>query len=282
MLVVKKMRFFLHYYHPESVLFKTKFFSVYAYGLMISFGLIFGFLVVSYLMRKYRLKRDDFWSLFFYLIIFGLIGARLGYVFFYHWPYYSNHLEEIIKFWQGGMAIHGTIFLCLLVLFFFSHFKKISFLLLADIFAPALALGQAIGRWGNYFNQEIYGKPTNFFLSIPIDYSHRLEGYEKFTYFHPVFFYSFLWLFLLFLILFFWHKKRIKKGKINQGEIFLTYLILHSLGRFFIEFLRIDPQPVYLSLRMGQWLSIVLLVLALFIYFFLKRKKRLLKKNLYN
>jgi len=208
------------------------------------------------------------WDLSFYIIIFGIIGDRLAHVFLYDWEYYSQNLLDILKIWQGGLAIHGAIFTGILVLFIYARKKFLSFWLLADIFAPALVLGQTIGRWGNYFNQEIYGLPTDLPWGIPINLVNRVKGYESFTHFHPTFLYLSIWCLLIFMVLFFWHKKRIKVFKNTGiikgvGNIFLSYLFLYSIGRFLVEFIRLDLQPEPLGLRMGQWLSLVTVTLGI-------------------
>jgi phosphatidylglycerol:prolipoprotein diacylglycerol transferase len=138
-------------------------------------------------------------------------------------------------------------------------------LLLLDLLASALVIAQAIGRWGNYFNSELYGRPSDLPWAIPIAWQNRMAGFENFTHFHPTFLYESLWCLFIFIFLF-WRIKKIK-----PGLIFLLYLFLYSLGRFLIEFLRIDYQPVWFGLRLGHWTSLILIILSIVFYFILKK-----------
>ncbi len=258
----------LHVFRPSPVAFQIGSLSIYWYGLLIVLAIFVGIIFVLYLSRFYKISKEEIWNLFFYLIIFGLIGARVFYL-FYNWFYFWENPLAIFKFWQGGLSIHGAMLGGMLVLLFYTHRRKLYFRTLADLFSPALALGLAIGRWGNYFNQELYGLPTNLAWGIPIDPINRVPNYTDFEYFHPVFLYESIWCFLIFLFLVFLHGKRlrIKDDKIKRdffliriGNIFLFCLILYSFGRFFFEFLRIDPQPVIFGLRLAQVLSLLIML----------------------
>jgi len=149
-----------------------------------------------------------------------------------------------------------------------------------DSLAPALAIGQAIGRWGNYFNQELYGLPTNSVLGIPIDFANRLSGYENFSFFQPLFLYEsiFCLAVAVLMVVILTNRAPMKSGRGEEGSrgytpgaIFFLYIIFYSTWRFFIEFLRLDPQPTFLNLRLGQWVSLVLIIFSIVFYFLLKR-----------
>ncbi len=225
------------------------------------------------LFRRYQLPGQLFFDLVFYLIIFGFLGGRLWHV-FSELSYYVQRPLDILKIWQGGLAIHGTIIAGVVVLYFYYRrhrqaLNNVTWLLLLDIFSPLIALGQAIGRFGNYFNQELYGRPTDLPWGITIDLVHRLPGWENFSHFHPTFLYESLWCFLIFIILMSYHRRRLSTSyqptnlpTHQPGFIFFFYLILYSLGRFLVGFLRIDPQVGWLSLRLDQWVSAALILIS--------------------
>lgn len=307
------MFMFLHAFHPSPLIIDFGFIAVHWYGFLISLSVVVCFFIGKKLFCRYALPGQLFFDLVFYVLIFGFAGARLWHV-LSEYDYYSNHLLDAFKIWQGGLAIHGALLSGVIVIYFFN--KKLSgyallqdnneavkqwnnetaapkenifiapflssrrhkFLLLLDIFAPLIALGQAIGRFGNYFNQELYGRPVGW--GIPIDLLNRLPGYESFEYFHPIFLYESLWCLTIFLLLIFLHRLRLddirhkrKEASLFHGfivngcgTIFFFYLIFYSLGRFFVGFLRLDPQAVWLNLRLDQWASLALFLVGI-IYF---------------
>ncbi len=248
---------FLHNYHPEAIFFHLGTLNIYWYGLGYAIGIIGGILIIFKLNKIYQ--KELLWNLFFWLIIFGLLGARLYYVGL-NFKYYFQNPLDIFKIWQGGMAIHGAIIAGLITLFFYCKKYKLNFWLLSDILAPAFVFGQMIGRWGNYFNQELYGLPTNLPWGIPIDLENRIIGYENFEFFHPTFLYESFGCLLILLILFFLYKKN--PQIYGTGKIFLIYLILYSGLRFFLEFLRIDPTPMIIGIKLPQIVSIILILIS--------------------
>jgi len=256
------MFFWLHNYQPSAVLATIGPLKIYWYGLIIALAIVAAAMVAIKLARCYHIKKELLWDLFFYLVIFGLIGDRLVDVFLYDWGYFSQHLWEIPQIWHGGMAIHGALLFGLVTLWIYTRRKKLSFWLLGDILMPVVAIGQAIGRWGNYFNQEIFGRPTDLPWGIPIDWLYRPAGYENFTHFQPLFLYESLGCLALGLILLGWHWWRLKRPQWRAGNILIAYLVGYAILRFSLEFLRLDAQPALFGLRTGQWLSALLLVLA--------------------
>lgn len=258
------MFIFLHNYLPQPILLQIGWLQIHWYGFLIALGALAGFLFICNLAKHYELKKDDVYNLTFYLIIFGLIGDRLYYV-FYAWPYYSRHLLDIFKIWEGGLAIHGAMIAGFLVIYFFSRRQKINPWLLLDIFIIALPLAMAFGRWGNYFNQELFGRPTDLAWGIPILPAKRPPEFMNDNYFHPTFLYESLWDLLIFAFLYAWHKLRLAKHKnLEQiqglGNIALAYFILYSLGRFLNEFLRVDYSPYFLGLRWAQIFSLIIII----------------------
>lgn len=243
---------------PQPILIKIGPLAIYWYGFLVFLAFWLGFFLTLKLTKYREIKKEIVIDLSFWLLIFGLIGARLYHV-FSEINYYWQHPLEILFFWQGGLGIFGAMIVGGLVLYFYSRKNHLDFWRLLDLFSPAMALGLAIMRWGNYFNQELYGWPTQSFFRIPISLENRLPGFENFEFFQPLFFYESIFCFLVFLLLIL----RFKKSR--PGSIFSLLIILYSPFRFFIEFLRIDPQPIIFGLRLGQIVSLILFVFTILI-----------------
>lgn len=240
----------------DSVAFTIFGIEVAWYGIMISIGILLGIIIAIIRADREGLKEDIILDLALIAVPMAVIGARLYYVVF-KWDYYGQNLGDIIKIREGGLAIHGAIIAGVLTGYFYCIYKRVDFWLLADICAPSMILGQAIGRWGNYFNQEAYGRPTDLPWAIEID------GVMV----HPTFLYESLWNFVVFLFLLYYIKKR----KYN-GKVFLYYLILYSIGRFFIEGLRTDSLMIG-PLRIAQVISMAIIVGAFIVIKILNRKR---------
>ena len=277
---------FLHTFEPQRILLSMGPLTIYWYGLFVTLGVVGAILIALWLARQYGFNKDKIYNFIFYTLIFGFIGDRLFHV-LYQLDYYLANPIDIFKVWEGGLAIHGAIIGGALTVLIYSRNKKLQgpkswsgrFWLLADIGVVAIILGQAIGRWGNYFNQELYGLPTDSIIGIPIALANRVAGYEMFEYFLPAFLFQSLINLLIFVILLSYHRKRIQnlKSKAQNpyyGNIFLSYLALYGIGRFIIEFIRIDPQPIIFGLRFGQIASLGLLVVALVLFLFKGTRKQ--------
>jgi len=263
---------------PNSVLLSLGPLTVRWYGLLVVAGFLAGLFVCRYLFKKYKLPEMVVYDLFFYVIIFGLVGARFYYV-LYAWDYYSQYPLDIFKIWQGGLAIHGAIIAALVVIYFFAKKRKFNFWQISDIVATCLPLSLAIGRFGNYFNQELFGKPTNLPWGIPIDPDYRPVGYENFTHFHPTFIYEAILDIVLFGILFWLSLRRVKqseirnqKSEIGEGHVTLLFLVSYSVIRFMMEFLRLDYSPVILGIRWEQIFAVVIIIISGVVWW-IKRKK---------
>ena len=255
------MDLFWQQYFPASVIFRIGNITVYWYGVFMILAIIIAiWYAVKLAKNKPDLQRRKLDSLFFYLIIFGLIGARLYHVLFFNWSYYANHFWEIFKIWEGGLAIQGVILAGLITVYVWAKKNQISFWKISDWLVPALVLGQVIGRWGNYFNQELFGKPTMGWWRIPIASVHRVPGYEHITFFHPSFFYESFLNLIFFIIL--WSLTR---KKIHPGMLTLLYLGGYSLIRFILEFIRIDPTPIVMGMRLPQLVSLVVVIIVIII-----------------
>lgn len=262
---------FLHNYLPEPIIFSIGPFSLNWYGLLIATGIGAAILVSLWLGKKYfNIDKETIYDLSFWLIIMGLIGARV-YDVFLMLPYYLDNPEQIIQIWKGGMAIHGSIIAGLITIYIFSKKKNISFFKLTALIAPGLALGQAIGRFGNYFNQEIFGLPTDLPWGIPISPENRPADYINEVYFHPTFLYESLGCLLIFFILIALYKIASKKNWFTPYfYVWMTmlYMVLYSVLRLSLEFIRLDETPLFLGLRWPQIISLLIIVISLLIIIF--------------
>lgn len=263
---------FLHTFSPTPILITLGPLHVYWYGLFIVLGILAALTVSLELSKKLGLSPNKVFDLAFWIIIAGIIGARIYHVFL-EWGYYSQNYWTILKVWEGGLAIHGGIIGGLIVLFYFCWKEKVNFWLLAAAFAPGIALGQAIGRWGNYFNQELFGTPTNLPWGIPIDFMNRPDNYLSANYFHPTFLYESLGDLIIFFVLLSLVMMIIKKKRTDFKIIFLAYLILYSALRFSTEFLRTDITAYVLGYRWPQIISLAIIVVSIILLFFPKKKK---------
>jgi len=197
-------------------------------------------------------------DLAFALVLGAIPGARLYYVLF-QWQDYVGRPDKMIAIWEGGIAIHGAILGGMFAAWIFSRWKKVSFWQLADLVAPSLILGQAIGRWGNFFNSEAYGAPTDLPWKLFIPPDRRMAGFEAIAYYHPTFLYESLWnlaVFGLLLTLFYRLGSRLR-----PGMLFCIYAIAYSSGRLWIEGLRTDSLMAG-DLRMAQVVSLISMALG--------------------
>ncbi len=262
---------FLHTFHPNPILISLGPINIYWYGFFIVLGTLTAIFITLKLADYYKIKKETIIDLAFWLIINGVIGARLYHILLELQYYLSNPLD-VIKIWQGGLAIHGAILAGIIVIWRFSKKHQYNFWLLSSIIVPGLALAQAIGRWGNYFNQELFGKPTKLAWGIPIDLANRPIEYISNEFFHPAFLYESIGNLLIFFILISIHIWIIRKNKkknysyflarqsLGDGGLLLTsYFLLYSILRFFIEFIRLDPTYVILGLRFPQIVSLLII-----------------------
>lgn len=246
----------------NPVLFDFGFIKIYWYSVCILLGLLIGGFLVMKESKRFNIPEDDMLNLIVYGIVFGILGARIYYVIF-NWSYYSYHLSEIIKIWEGGLAIHGAIIAGLIWIIIYTKRKKINTLRILDIIVIGLIIGQALGRWGNFFNGEAHGGPTTllFLESLHLP-KFIIDGMFIYgTYYHPTFLYESVWCIIgliLMLIL-----RRRNFWKVGQTTGF--YLIWYSVGRFFIEGMRTDSLMLG-SLRMAQVISIVMIIAGIILF----------------
>src|SRR3954452_7282949 len=202
---------------------------------------------------------------------FGLVGGRVYHVITDPELYFGEGKSPItaLYVWRGGLGIWGAIALGGLGAYIACRRRKILFPAFADALAPAIIIAQGIGRWGNWFNQELYGKPTDLPWGLKIDPAHREDGLADDTTFQPIFLYEFLWdLGVAGLVL--WADRRFKLG---HGRVFALYVMAYTAGRGWIEMLRVDTVNHILGLRLNVWTSIVLFVLST-VYFVVVGRKR--------
>lgn len=252
------------------------FFQIYWYSVFIFIALFIGGSLAIKEAKKFDISEDFVINMLFWGVPIAIIGARAYYVFF-NWNYYSTNIIDMFKIWEGGLAIHGGILLCTAWIIFYANKYKIKTLRILDITVVGLIIGQSIGRWGNFFNQEAYGIATNkeFLqnLHIPnfIIQGMNIDG----IFYQPTFLYESLWTLLGFLVLIIIRKYRYLK----LGQLTSIYLMWYSLGRFFIESLRTDSLMLG-QFKMAQVISIALFAIGLIIYLIVSRGSRF--NSLYN
>jgi len=232
------------------------------YGLLIATAVLIGVSLSRYLAKRRHVDPELLSDLSIWLVIGAIPAARLYYVLF-QWPEYAQHPEKIIRIWEGGIAIHGAMIGGLIAALTFAKLKQISFWQLADLVAPSAILGQAIGRWGNFFNSEAFGSPTNLPWKLFIPLERRPPELTNFEYFHPTFLYESLWnlsVFALLLTLFF--RGLQGKPRLKVGTLFLVYVATYSLGRVWIEGFRTDSLMLGF-LRIAQVVSLTGILLGL-------------------
>jgi phosphatidylglycerol:prolipoprotein diacylglycerol transferase len=262
---------FLHNYHPTPYLLDAGFLKIHWYGFLMVIGGVAGLLLVLRLAKYYSIKRDDIFDMVFYWVVFAVIGARVYYV-LYAWEFYKNNLPDIFKIWHGGLAVHGIMIGGFVAAAIFAWRKKINVWRMLDLAAIGLCAAQIVGRWGNYFNQEIFGKPTALLWGIPIDPVFRPVEYSTFQYFHPTVLYESLGSVLILAgLLTLFLKIAAKKNVV--GIVFASYLMLYSVLRFALEFLRIDYSQVILGVRWPQIFSALLFIVGVALIFKLLKRR---------
>lgn len=243
---------------PGSIVFQIGPLAVRWYGLLIAAGVMLG----TTLAHREALRRgqdpDKLLNLIVVTVLSALAGARLYYVLF-NWDYYGQDLPRIFAIWEGGLAIHGGLIAGAVATLVYCRWAGLGFLTTLDIMAPSVAIGQAIGRWGNFFNQEAFGVPTDLPWKLYIDPYHRPPQLKNFEYFHPTFLYESIWNLLVFCLLWFGLRKRLQ-GK--PGALTLCYLGLYSVGRFLVEGLRIDSLMMG-DIRAAQAVSLALIAISI-------------------
>ncbi|MFD1032099.1 prolipoprotein diacylglyceryl transferase [Metaplanococcus flavidus] len=233
--------------------------SVHWYGVIIATGIVIAFLVGQREMVKRGLHPEFLTDLLIWAVPLAIVGARIYYVIF-EWENYRNNPGEIIAIWNGGLAIHGALIMSVIVAYIFTKKRNTPFLKVADILAPSILIGQAIGRWGNFINQEAHGGEVSraFLESLFIPEWIINHMYIDGAYYHPTFLYESMWSFVGIIILLL-----LRKVNLVRGEMFFFYMIWYSIGRYFIEGMRTDSLYVVGDLRTAQLVSILFIIIAI-------------------
>ncbi len=227
-----------------------------AYALLIIVGIVVAIFVGG---RRYVARGGSpgvIGDIAVWAVPFGIIGGRLYHV-ITDWQLYfapgGSGIVGALRIWDGGLGIWGAISLGALGAWIGARRLGVALPPVADALAPGIALAQAIGRWGNWFNQELFGAPTTVPWALQIDPAYRPAGYADFETFHPTFLYESLWMVGVALVLI-WADKRFRMG---HGRVFALYVLLYCLGRVWIEYLRIDTANTVLGVRLNVWTSIL-------------------------
>ena len=248
--------------------FLNQSFHIYFYGILITIGVIAAAFLAQAEAKRRELNPDVIWDVLFWLVVAGIVGARIWHILTpppsmvaqgITTKWYLMHPLDMINIRNGGLGIPGAIIGGALALWIYCRNKKLPFLTWLDVMAPGVALAQAIGRWGNFFNQELYGKPTNLPWKIYIDPLHRVAGYQNYDYFTPLFLYESLWNLLNMAVLL-WLGRRFEKW-LKPGDLFFIYAILYAIGRFLLEFLRLDASQVA-GINFNQTFMVIVAVVS--------------------
>lgn len=260
----------------QGVFLDLGFIQIYWYSIMILVGLLIGGWLILNEAKRFGISEDFITNLFFFAVPISIIGARLYYVIF-NWPYYSAHISEIFKIWEGGLAIHGGMLFGLIWIIIYTKKYKVTTFRILDMVVVGLLIGQALGRWGNFFNGEAHGPATTLeFLSSLHLPSFIIEGMNiGGVYYHPTFLYESLWCLIGFVIILFVRRiKYIKIGQITGG-----YLIWYGIGRFLIEALRTDSL-MFMGIKQAQLVSVIMIIIGIIILIIKSRGSKL--ENQYN
>lgn len=258
------------YLKDVPISFQVFGFTIYFYAVIIFIGIALGFLMALHVAKKSGQDPDLYWDFVIYAVLFSIIGARIYYVIF-AWQDYKDNLIKVFYIKQGGLAIYGAVIAAFITLFVYAKVKKQNALLMGDTAMPGLILGQAIGRWGNFMNREVFGEFYDGLLSmqLPLEavrdpgditaniQAHIPEG-ANYINVHPTFLYESLWNLLVLAVILLWWKHR----KFD-GEVCLLYLAGYGLGRFIIEGIRTDT--LFLpgtTVPVSQVLSLIIVVFA--------------------
>jgi len=251
---------------------------IHFYGVIIMVGALGAAWMADRQARRRGLDPELVWDMLPWLLIAGIIGARIWHLLT---PpesmvkqglttyYYLTHPLDAIAIWKGGLGIPGAVMGGVLALYVYSRKKKLNFFTWLDIIAPGLALAQGVGRWGNFINQELYGAPSDLPWAIFIDPAKRLPGFEDISHYHPLFLYESIWN-LMNMVFLLWIGRRFL-GRLKPGDIFLCYLVFYPVGRFLFEFLRLDASKVG-GLNANQTLMAVIALLSAAMLFLRHRR----------
>ena len=254
----------------NSVIFHLGNLEIRWYSFLLLISVFLGIFLLLLESRKFNYPKDTIFNLAFYTIIFGFLGARIYYVIF-NWNLYASDPISIFKVWEGGLAIHGGLIFGALTIILYCHKNNLNEIKIFDMIVPSILIGQAIGRWGNFFNSEAHGGPVAKIileeLHIP---NFIIEGMNiNGIYYHPTFFYESMWCLLGVIIIYI--LRRFKKLK--TGIQICFYMMWYSIARFFIEAMRTDSLMFY-GFKVAQIVSVILFLIALVGFIIISRKEK--------
>ncbi|XIF20468.1 MAG: prolipoprotein diacylglyceryl transferase [Acetilactobacillus jinshanensis] len=245
--------------------------QVHWYGIFIASAVMLAVVLSAHEAQRQHLDPENIYDVIIYALPVAIVSARIYYVVF-QWGYYQNHLDQIIAIWDGGIAIYGALIGAAIVVYYFCRLRQISVWTMLDIVAPTVIMGQAIGRWGNFMNQEAFGQVTSLsfltHLHLPLWIIHQMliQG----AYRQPTFLYESIWDALGFILLM---SLRHTPKLFKHGEIVLTYVAWYSFGRFFTEGMRTDSLMLG-NIRFSQMLSVIFFVGAITLIFVRRHRTR--------
>lgn len=247
--------------------------TIYWYSVMIALGFLVAMIVCIREVKRKKLDLEKYSNMVFYAVLFGILGARIYYVLF-NLDYYLAFPSEILKIWHGGLAIHGGIIAGILVVYFYTKKYKMNFLKTLDISVVGVIIAQSIGRWGNFFNQEAFGKLTTKSTLVNQKIPNFIINgmYIDGNYYQPTFLYESIWNLIGFVIMLILRQNK----KLKVGYLTAFYLIWYSIGRCFIEYFRSDSLMLG-NIKVAQLISIGLIIIGIVIII-----KSTSKKELYN
>ena len=252
---------------PDSGVIDIGPIPVHAYGLLLAIGV----LVAAWIAERRWVARGfdgkTFSDMAVWIVVGGVVGARVYHV-ISDYQLFTDDWLRAFQIWKGGLSIWGVLAGGAIAVVIMTRIKHVETLVLFDCIAPALLAAQAIGRWGNYFNQELFGGPTDLPWAIEISPANRPPGYLDVTTFHPTFLYESLYcLFLLGVVL--WVERRFR---LRKGQMFVLYLATYTFGRFFFENMRIDPANEIFGVRLNAWVSAIVCILSIAWFVWLGRR----------
>ena len=262
---------------PDSGVWYLGPFPLRAYALAIIAGIVIAVLLGDRRWRQLGGKAGEISDIAVWAVPFGIIGGRIYHVITDAQLYFGEGADPLdaLRIWQGGLGIWGAISFGALGAWIAAKRNGIFMPTLADVLAPGIVIAQAVGRWGNYFNQELFGSPTSVPWGLEIDLQFRPSGYEQVETFHPTFLYESIWAILVAIFLLVAERR----WRINNGRLFLLYVALYSIGRLFIEQLRIDPVNEAAGFRLNTFTSAILAIG--FTIWFIRRKSASAESKIY-
>jgi prolipoprotein diacylglyceryl transferase len=236
------------------------------YGVILAVGVLVAVWFAEHRWRVRGYPRDGIYDISFWVVIWGVIGARVYHV-ITDYQRFEDDPFKAFQIWKGGLSIWGAVIGGALAVIVITRRRHMSTLVVMDCMGPAIVLAQAIGRWGNYFNQELFGKPSTLPWALEIAPAHRPSGYMQFATFQPTFLYeSLACLAILGILLAVEHRASLK-----LGQTFALYVVLYTFARFWFENMRIDPAHHIAGMRVNAWVSAILFVLGIVWFVWLGR-----------